>query len=245
VHDEHNEDAAKPEIRVSAGRWQFAAAEEALWQRRKKLPNYRMANTSRRYLAAIVDQLGTSRALPGSWQPEQLSPQQKQQGALLQLGILAVQAASSALVLVAAGYEVEATAHIRRLVECSLRGRAVLADASGEHALQCLQGRPPGSLDHLAKRHGGGVDVAALSISAHADVRGVSMLRVPGSDQGGVEEVRLGPVRDPVRAGTVLLSAGYEAFALASGLAQAFEVSLAVPPFLVGELRKAGIPLES
>jgi hypothetical protein len=64
---------------------------------------------------------------------DKLAVAQQRQVAMLYLGIIGVQAASAAMVLVATGYEIDAAVQLRRLLEADLRGRSFLADASGEH----------------------------------------------------------------------------------------------------------------
>jgi hypothetical protein len=230
---------SKPELRPAVRDFAFAATEDALWSKRGQLPHYRLADVARRYLAATVREVQDRDALVGTHKLSTMSASTKQRAALLQLGILGVQAASSAVMLVSTGYEVDAVAHVRRLLESSLRGRAVMADTSGEYARRWLTGRSPGTLKKLISQFGDPGDVDVLDVTTHADVRGVALLAGSTGD-GTTDRVNVGPERKPTRAAAVQFAVAYECVALVSGLAAAFEVAVEIPRYISDEFAKEG-----
>ncbi len=220
--------------------WKFFATEEQHRSARNQMPNLRLANTARRYLAGVVDTLGNRHGLVGQQALAELSVGDLHQLALSQLGVLGVRASSSAIVLVTSGYAADAAVHLRRITECTLRGRAILSDASGEHARQWLSGRARPSAEKLAQKFGEAEDLQLLSIVAHADARGMAFLHAPDLSIDGTPTVPLLPHRDERWERSALYGVAYECGMLAACLAEAFDTAVQLPGWLAAAIKEAG-----
>jgi hypothetical protein len=233
---------AEQEVAVVApklGEWQYFAAEETHRSQRNDMPNLRMANIARRHLAAVVHELSERNCLVGWHELDDLTVADVHRLATTELGLLGVRAASSAITLVISGYAVEAGVHLRRLIECTLRSRALLDDNSGENARMWLRGRARPSAARLANRYGNEEELNLLSIVAHADRRGVALLHADDLSADGIATVPLMPHRSRIHEEAVLYGLAYESGMLSAGLAQAFGVAVQFPGWLSGELHRA------
>lgn len=229
----------RPVVHPIGGSWKLAEAEETLRASARDVPNWRLANASWKMLADLVHQL--SRAMPSLGQPSiaDLDPRTARQIASVQLAGLSVRSSSAAISLISSGYEPEAGALVRRLVEAVLRIRAVNDDSSGEQARQWLAGRPRGSAERLARRYGNSEDLAILSALSHADMRALLPVAIPPGwnledPEDGYFDVR--PSRDGQRAQRLLYAVGYETASFAGTLAEVFEVAVQIPRWLSAEL---------
>lgn len=224
---------------------QFFGVEEQLRAERNNTPNYRLANATRRYLAGVVETASSRHGLVGEHQLTDLNVAQLKQVAISQLGVLAVRSASAAITLLISGYEVEASVHVRRLIECNLRGQAILHDSSGQHAHEWLQGRARPSAERLAQRYGNSEDLTLLSISAHADARGLALLHAPDLATDGIATVPLTPYRSATFIRALLYGVAYETGMLSAGLAEAFGFVIEIPPWISQELIAARDSLDT
>ncbi len=225
-------------------KWKFFGMEDGNRRARHQMPNLRLANTARRHLAAVVEYFSAQTST--GWQTlADLSVADAHRLTMSQLGVLGVRTSSSAIVLVTSGYAVDAAAHLRRLVECTLRGRAALADRSGEHARRWLSGRPRPSAEKLAQKFGAPEELRMLSITAHADARGMALMHAPDLSGDGIPTVPLFPHRDPRWERVLLYGVAYESVMLAAGLAEAFDTPVRIPTWLGTELKAVGDELRA
>ncbi len=227
-----------PIIKPTGGQWMLAQTERELHVTAQDVPNWRLANKARKMLADLVHQL--SESVPKLGQPEgPLDATIARQIAGIQLAAIAVRSTGAVLVLVGTGYQPEAAAPLRRLVESVLRVRAVLDDASGEHARSWLDGRPQGTTERLAQRYAQTDEVRILSVLAHADNR--ALLPVVQGDIGSPDEsaVDIRPSRNTRDAERILFTAAYETSSHAGSLAELFEVTVQMPSWLSGELKRS------
>lgn len=226
-------------IKAEIGRWKIKNEEKALFTRAEELPNWRLADKARRMLADLdwyfSDQLPETAGL----KTEELDSGVVRRSAVVGAAGIAVRAASSAMALVSLGYGPEAASPLRRLVEAKLNMEAILDDETGQYALRYLQGRPRGTTK-LAQRYGNAGDIDLLSILTHADVRGLTPLHV-GEPKRSTEVVEttfsVMPFHRSTEAEFLLHAVAYECGALCAGLADAFEVTIEIPPWISGQLK--------
>lgn len=233
----HGEDGTI--IKAEIGRWKIKNQEKALFARAEELPNWRLADKARRMLADLEwhfsDQLPETAGLT----IEELDSGVARRSAVVGAGGIAVRAAGSAMALISLGYGPEAASPLRRLVEAKLNMEAVLDDETGQYAIRYLQGRPRGTTK-LAQRYGNAGDIDLLSILTHADVRGLTPLHVeePKRSSEVVEATfSVMPFHRSTEAEFLLHAVAYECGALCAGLADAFEVTIEIPPWISGQLK--------
>lgn len=230
-------DADDKVIQPALGAWQYFSKEDHLRQSRNSIPNYRLANTMRRWLAGVVLEVSERQEMHGWYELQDLTVQQVRQIAARGIGLLAVRSASAGILLVTSGYQAEATVHLRRMIECTLRLRATLADHSGQHAREWLTGRARPSVEKLAQKFGNPDDLALLSISAHADSRGVAMLHAADLSSDGVATAPLMPHHSPSRARALLYGFSYECGSTGAALAEAFVLGVVIPTWAGDQLK--------
>lgn len=225
-------------IRPPLTGWNFASRERELFATAKQLPTWRVANQSRKFLAAIVHQLSNEIEVPEADFTKDLKADEARRLANLDLATVAVRATGSIIVLVGCGYEREAMAPTRVLVESVIRGRQVSDDPSGDVARQIMQGRRPKSLKVVAQRYGQADEIAFLDRFAHADPLSLIALettrRVPGTKTGEPREIR--PLRGTMRPATMLLQAAHETVMFAVLLGETFGRAVELPSFIAGQL---------
>lgn len=197
------------------------------------------ANQARRLLAAVAGELSEDMPLPPVGRIDELEPRAAAQLACLHLAAVIVRAAGSIIVLVGCGYEREALAPARTMLEAVLRGRQISEDASGDAARALLLSRRHGSLKALANRYGDAEDVAFLDRFAHADVMTLIPLATPRPGPGPATEMdlELRPRRGLLNPATQLLQAARDATSFCAVLAEIFDVGVVIPPWLSGQLK--------
>lgn len=229
-------------VKAKIARWQIRQGERALFESADQVPNWRLADKSRRLLADFCHHLsGKLPSIVGS-PLKDVDRDVLKREALISAASIIVRAAGSGMANIACGYQPESAGPARRAFEAKLNARAVVDDPSGEYALRYLQGRSRG-LQKLADRYGGGDDLPLLSQLSHADVRGLSRLYVKPpriSDQVTEGEINLMPSREDQSAGLVAYLLAYEAVEMCSILAEEFGIAFEVPPWVSGELHRQG-----
>jgi len=232
-------EASRPILKPKLAGLDFATRERQLVDEAKSIPTWRLANQARRVLASFVAQCSETFTVRGSIPADSLDSATARRLAVVQLASVAVRQTGAILALVSTGYETEAMAHARTLLEAQLRGRQACNDLSGYVARELLQGRRPKSLKQVARQYGGQREVEMLDHFAHADVRQLMTL-VPGfrTDQAAREEPELDlrPIRGLMRPATQLYDAAYMALSLAAILAEVFEVGVEMPPWVSKQL---------
>src|SRR5687767_1450381 len=113
------------------GGWDFAHRERELFKTAQQLPTWRLVDQSRRLLAAVLHELSNAFVAPAVTLTDELEANDANQLACLDLSAVVVRTTGSIIVLVGCGYEREAMAPGRTLVEAVIRGREVSEDPSG------------------------------------------------------------------------------------------------------------------
>lgn len=225
-------------VRPSLSEWDFAARERELFASAADIPTWRAANQARRLLAAVVGDLSQEMPLPEVAAVQELEPRVVSQLACLQLAALIVRSAGSILSLVACGYEREALATARTMLEAGLRGRQISEDQSGDSARAILESRRHGSLKSIANRYADQGDIAFLDRFAHSDVLTLLPLATRREVPGPAIEMdfELRPRRGLLKPASQLLQVARDATSFCAVLAEVFEVEVAIPPWLSGQL---------
>jgi hypothetical protein len=230
-------------LRPKTGGWKLKQAERDLFESAEQIPNWRLADKSRRLLMDMVFRLSNDAPKVEAKTVNEAPAALVRQAAVVSLAGLTVRAAGSSLALISCGYVPESCGPARRALEASLRAQAVLADESGQHAREWLVGKPMGSAERLAQRYGSSDDLRRLSLFAHADVKGLAPMFCgpPGTGagvEGGIAEVNLDlrPSRDSNAASFMLHSAAHTSVMMCAALAEAFEVAFEIPPWISSEL---------
>lgn len=225
-------------IQPSLSKWDFAARERKLFRSAVDIPTWRAANQSRRLLAAVTVQLSDELPLPGVATVPELETRSASALACLQLAAVAVRSAGAIISLVACGYEREALTPARTLLEAVLRGRQINDDPSGAAARAVLQSRTHGSLKSVAHRYGHKGDVEFLDRFAHADVLTLLPLGTRRRGPGPATEIdfELRPQRGVLKPANQLYQVAYDTTSFCGVLAEAFDVTVAIPPWLSGQL---------
>jgi hypothetical protein len=119
---------------------------------------------------------------------------------------VALRTGRACMLVIAAGYVVEAAALKRRVSEAEFRLRGFMADESGQQIDQWLSGRPakPGK---LAARHGSPENWETYSEGAHINV---DKLYRGSMHANGVEAYALEPSREPEMANYMLTELAIE-----------------------------------
>lgn len=225
-------------IKFDASGWKFADRERQLYAEAKTLPTWKLANLARRVLASFAQQLSLEVPSQGGEFAE-LDATSARQLATIQLAMVAVRQTGSVLTLIGTGYELEAMAHARTLLEAQYRARQASDDSSGEAARSILQGRPPKSLKQLANHYGDKREIELLDHFAHADVRQLLSLAhspLPVDDVSGEVWIEVRPTRGRVRPAHQLYVAAHTATSISAVLAEVFGVAVAIPGWLSEEL---------
>ncbi len=129
--------------------------------------------------------------------------------AVLNLAVLALRAARAGGVLIRSGYEVEANAMLRRSGEAQARVRAVLTDASGQHAREWLAGKAPSTPRKIAGKHGNLEFFDAYSDMTHATMTSLRRF-VAVALEDGRTMVPFAPLRNQQIANVMLLEFAIE-----------------------------------
>jgi hypothetical protein len=190
----------------NGGTYSFDGAEAWLSATaRDELPAMIVARNSSEALAAAMN--GAS--VPAAKDPA--PPSYYASVALLQLAAIGLRTARAAMLVVAAGYEPETHALKRRLSESHARAQAVVADQSGQHAREWLEGKGPSSPLRITKKFGSAELFEMYSESAHATSTGLAWwLLVPVDDEAAETGILLQPHRRPAFANALLTEIAME-----------------------------------
>lgn len=236
---EHERDGRRV-IQPKIAGWKLKQRERNLFEGAELIPNWRLADKSRRFLADTTSHLSPETPSQVGKSLKDFDRQAARQFAVVAASGIAVRSAGSALVLIASGYVIESAGPFRRILESKLHARAIKDDQSGEYALRFLQGRGTG-ISKLAQRYGKKEEVELLSTFAHADASGLRLLE-SGARRGSGEisetEINVLPAADPEKAASVLYLISYETVGIAALVAEVFGVGLEVPPWIGRELQR-------
>jgi hypothetical protein len=144
------------------------------------------------------------------------------QSAILNLCVLALRSARAAGVLIRSGYEAEALGLMRRVHEATARVGAVIADASGQHAREWLEGQAPSTPRRIASKFGNLAFFDMYSESTHASMTGL-LQWVAVELPGGRRMMPIAPMREPLIANTMLVGLAVECRDLAMIAGRTFE----------------------
>lgn len=230
-------DGAEPVVRPSASKWKLKERERELFDTAEDVPNWRLADKSRRLLldmtyffSEIIHAQHVGAAI------DDLEAGQAQRVAAVSLSELVVRSAGSGLALISTGHVPESGAPIRRCVEANLRMQAILDDPSGQHAKAWLKGKPVGTVGRLAQKYGKTEDLKLLSIYAHSDVRGLMpLLTGPPEAKDGID---LRPNRDDSSAAPLLHAVAHQTIFMCAYMATAFHAGLELSPWVRSELAR-------
>ncbi|MGN6257925.1 MAG: hypothetical protein ACTHN3_09300 [Solirubrobacterales bacterium] len=220
--------------------WKLKQRERSLFEGAEVIPNWRLADKSRRFLADTTSHLSPEIPSQVGKSLKDFDRTAARQFAVVSASGIAVRSAGSGLVLIASGYVIESAGPFRRILESKLHAQAINDDQSGEYALRFLQGRGTG-ISKLAQRYGKKEEVELLSTFAHADASGLRLLEV-GARRGNSEvsetEINVLPAADPEKAASVLYLISYETVGIATLVAEVFGVGLEIPPWISRELQR-------
>jgi hypothetical protein len=237
---EYEEDGQRI-IRPKITKWKLKQREQRLIASAEQIPNWRLADKARRFLADTAEHLSADIPSQVGQSLDDFDRDAGRQFASVAAGGLAVRASSSALMLVSSGYVVEAGGPLRRLIEAKLHCRAICDDETGQYGFRYLQGRAAG-LSKLAQKYGERQEIETLSRVAHADTAALELYERPGSRKGDgpIQEGEFSvlPEADVERAFSVLYVIAYETVGMAVVIAQVFEVLLQIPAWISGELKR-------
>lgn len=211
-------------MRPSATKWDFAAAEQTLFDAAQDdLLTLGLANSARSVLADVTHAV-LDRGPQGDIHVGSLSADMARQLACATQGVVMLRAAGATVALLSVGYEREAFLPHRVVLESHVRSRQAFDDLSGECARQLLRGRPSKSFRTIAERYGHGEEIALLNQIAHADLATLDLLVGNRTADDPDGELLLQPTRGLARPSSQLfvlaytLAAQSELQATASGL---------------------------
>lgn len=226
-------------VKAQISGWRLKQEEQVLFAQAGDLPNWKLADKTRRMLIDFCAHFSDSLPVLEGVSVEKVEPDIARKWAVVAAAGIVVRSVGSAMALVACGYLPETGGPVRRTIEAKLNGLAILEDLTGQYALRYLQGRPRG-LSKLAKKYESAEDVRLLSILAHADARGLALLsdepRSIYSHEAGETTVSLVPHREVAQAHDVLYVMAYECGGMCAALAEVFGVAFEIPPWVNGEL---------
>jgi hypothetical protein len=183
----------------------FKDRERSLFEGAEHLPNWKLADKSRRVLADVNRHLSASLPpRPPNTSLEKLEPAMLREAAGISAAAITIRAAGSWMALVSCGYLVESGQALRRAQEARLHAQMARDDRSGRYAARFLQ-RKGWTLSKLAQRYGVRHDIDILSALAHADVHGLHLLGFEKDSRGpGSIAIDTRPNRDDDQAGMAL-----------------------------------------
>ena len=155
--------------------------------------------------------------------------------ALSNIGSLAVRAACSTLLLLSSGYEADAHAPTRRLMELYARASVIFDDKAGSHAQNWFRNRNQGSPARLVQKYLG--DQAKnlmdlLSRSTHDDSRGLQLLWDPPAwiqVPNEARSINVFPTRTPRHASALLYYVTRQTTEIAVFIIDANGTSIVIP----------------
>jgi hypothetical protein len=229
-----------PVVRPKIAAWKLKEREAELFASVSDVPNWKLADKSRRLLMDLDYRLSGQMPQVEAKRPAEIEPSVAKQVAISSLSGITIRTCGSAMSLIACGYVPESAGPARRGLEAKLRARAILDDDSGQHARDWLT-RPMQGWKKLADRYGSSDDLELMSIFAHADARGLMPLHAGppgGKGNGEVREVNvdLRPARDAARASGMFYALAHEAVGMCAVLAESFGVAFEIPPWISSEL---------
>lgn len=217
----------------------FKEQERSLFEGAEHLPNWKLADKSRRVLAEVNRHLSASLPPRPPHTPlEKLEPAMLREAAGISAAAITIRAVGSGITLVSCGYVVESGQALRRAQEARLHAQATYDDAGGEYAARFLQ-RRGSNLSKLAQRYQVRQDVDTLSALAHADVQGLHLLGFESDSRGpGSIAIDTRPKRDDRKAGMALYLLAQASLQMTRVLSLIFDIDVEVPPWISAEVKR-------
>jgi hypothetical protein len=218
---------------------QLRDRERALFETADDLPNWKLADKSRRILVDVNRDFSAGLPpRPPDMPTEKLDPKMLREAAAISTAAITIRAVGSGLSLVSCGCVFESGQALRRAQEARLHAQAVRDDASGRYAVRFLEGKSSG-LSKLAQRYKVQPDIDLLSRLAHADVHGLHLLGFARDSRGpGSIAIDTRPNRDDHQAGAALYLLAQASLEMLRILSQIFDVDVEVPPWVSAEVER-------
>src|ERR1700751_4425180 len=121
-------------IKARITAWKMTQTERDLFDSATQLQNWKLADKSRRLLAALSNFLSKKMPPVADRPLEEMDKEELRKAALISASAIIVRAIGSGMNLVACGYLPESAGPARRALEAKLHARAVLDDHSGQYA---------------------------------------------------------------------------------------------------------------
>lgn len=226
-------------LRPKIANVRFKEQERSLFESAEHLPNWKLADKSRRVLAGINRHLSANLPpRPPNVPLEKLEPGMLREAAGISAAAITLRAVGSGMALVSCGYVIESGQSLRRSQEARLHAQAARDDTSGGYALRFLQ-RRGSTLSKLAQRYGVRQDIDVLSTLAHADVHGLHLLGFEKDSRGpGSIAIDTRPRRDDRQAGMALYLLTQASLQMTRILSLIFEIDVEVPPWISAEIKR-------
>ncbi len=231
--------------------WKIHEIEKELFGRTKNIPNWRLADKTRRCLIDVAHTCSQRMPDLEGKDAKSLGSDLSRRGAISGLAIVMTRSHGAAMSLISTGYLPEALGNMRRGLESLLLARSILDDESGQKALRWMQFGSGGNLTKLASKYGYRKHLDFLSTFAHADPRGLYSLEVPGHGEREPDNEVLrvrdasidpAPARSDEQAGLLLRIIADESLSMAVAVAEVFDVGIQVPRWIAAELKKPAVP---
>jgi hypothetical protein len=226
-------------LRPKIANVRFKERERSLFEGAENLPNWKLADKSRRILADVNRYLSSSLPpRPRNTPLEKLDSAMLREAAGISAAAITIRAAGSGMALVSCGYVIESGQALRRAQEARLHAQMVYDDPSGRYAVRFLQ-RKGWTLSKLAQRYGVRQDIDTLSTLAHADVHGLHLLGFEkDSREPGSVAIDTRPNRDDEQAGIALYLLAQASLQMTRLLSLIFEIDVEVPPWISTEIER-------
>lgn len=217
----------------------FKEREQKLFASAEQLPNWKLADKSRRILVDVNRHLSARLPpRPPNVRLENLDPAMLQEAAGISAAAITIRSAGSGMALVSCGYVVESGQALRRAQEARLHATMALDDTSGQYAARYLQRKGLG-LSKLAQRYKVRDDVELLSRLSHADVHGLHLLGFEKESRGpGSIAIDTRPSRDDRQAGMALYLLAQASLQMTRILSLIFDIDVEVPPWVSAEVNR-------
>jgi hypothetical protein len=238
VAEERNEDRQRI-LKPKIADVRFKEREKALFASGEAVPNWKLADKSRRILADINRHLSAGLPpRPPQTALKDLDISMVRQAAGISAAAITIRAVGSGMALVSCGYMPESAFALRRAQEARLHAQAVRDAAGSDYAVRFLERKATG-IAKLAQRYGVNEDIATLSALAHADVQGLLLLGFETKTRGpGSVAIDTRPKRNECESGVALYLHAQAAVQMTRVLAEIFDVDVEMPQWVVGELKR-------
>jgi hypothetical protein len=208
----------------------LAEHEDELARQIRGTPQWRLADDATTALAMVIEE---SRG--GAPRPASGSPGSVRLHGLAVVAVRTLRAARAGMQVLASGYEVEARAFDRVLLELKVRCRLILNDATGQQTVDWMRGRHSPNMTAAIKKTHSAPDgyYAFLSPDSHGDAQSVA--RALLLDISGVPAINWGPAHSRASLYSLHTYASYS-FEVAVHLAEEAGVNVSRRDALAREL---------